>query len=364
MSALEPVVVRAMQPEEAGLVRAIARRSFPPQEMLLFGFSEHNLVATLEARPVGGVVLRTFAIPGGRKGGTVVWLFVDPDARRQGVGQALVQAALALFDEQGCTDVFASVNGDNTPSARRWANAGMSILSPGMYIARYGIAGALAVLYHTSHFVDAGYFLWARPPADAPDSPWLQWWGVALMNILLLALALWRQNGFRTVSLMAIGLCALAALTFLGARTLAMLAAAKVQGLSVRYRAWESGFPPGVAIAALFGGYYANPGSLYPVGNDWSHHNLLPRLGPMALAGAASTLLLLVAARAWGPTGWTGASAPLWFPIANWVGISLAVLDILLPIFPFESNNGRRIWDWKRWVWIALALATVGVFFL
>jgi GNAT superfamily N-acetyltransferase len=363
MSKETSVTVRAMRRKEAQAIREIAKRSFPPQAMLFFSFTKHVLVAEVAGEPVGGLVMEVFGIPGGRRGGIVLWFFVDPAARRQGVGQALVQASLAFFAEQGCTDLFACVEGNNTSSARRWAQSGFGILSPGAQLARYGL-GILPVWWGTRHLMDIGHMLWARPPSEAQDRPWLQWWGVLLMNTLLMALALWRQNGFGALPLAAIGLCGLTALIYLGARSLAMVGAARAQGLKVRYRAWESGFPLGVAIAALMGGYYANPGGWYPTDEEWRYRDLLPKLGPMALAGAGTTLALLAALRWWDPSAVAAADAPMWQAIARWVGTQIAVLDILLPVFPLESFNGRRIWDWNRWVWAAMAAITLALLLL
>ncbi|MHB1293827.1 MAG: GNAT family N-acetyltransferase [Anaerolineae bacterium] len=357
MTPQDQVMVRPMRPDEAAAVKAIARRAFPLQQMLFFSLTDHVLVAESQGNLAGGVVLETFPIRGGRRGGIVLWFFVDPAAQGQGAGQALVDAALTFFEAQGCTDVFACVEGYNTNSARRWAHRGMGILSPGAQLRRYGLA-LLPVWLHTFHFLDVGHFLWARPSAERPDKPWLQWWGVALMNTLLLTVALWAQNGYRMPALGTVGLCGLAALLFLGVRSLAMVAAARAQGLRLRFRAWESGFPLGVVIAGVLGGYYANPGGFYPPDDDWRYRDLLPKLGPTALAGVATTLALLLALRLWGPV-----EGPLeaWRNVATWVGTSLGVVDILVPFFPLGSYNGRRIWDWRPWVWALAALGMVAL---
>lgn len=358
LDAPKPVLVRPMRPEEADLVKTMARRIFSLLKALFFSLTEHVLVAEVEGQPAGGLVLDVFHIPGERKGGVALWLFVDPMFRSQGIGQALIEASLAFFDAQGCTDIFASVEGYNTDSARRFAKAGLGILSPGAQLARYGI-GLLTVWYRTLHFMDIGHLLWARPPAERPDKPGTQWLGALLMNAALVALALWRQHGYRLPPLALAGLGALLVVVLMGARTLAMVAVARALGLRLRYRAWESGFPLGVAIAALFGGYYPNPGGLYPADEDWRYRDLIPKLGPAALAGVCSTLLLLGALRV--AAHWGGQpQPPAWHALGIWLGASLAIMD-LIPFFPLQSYNGRRIWDWKPWLWLLTALALVGL---
>lgn len=45
------------------------------------------------------------------------------------------------------------------------------------------------------------------------------------------------------------------------------------------------------------------------------------------------------------------------------MGKEIAGLNILLPVFPLQSFNGRRIWDWGCWVWIAAVPITLALLF-
>jgi hypothetical protein len=40
----------------------------------------------------------------------------------------------------------------------------------------------------------------------------------------------------------------------------------------------------------------------------------------------------------------------------------LAAFDVLLPFSVFSSFDGRRVWDWNRLAWGALAVAVLGLF--
>jgi hypothetical protein len=40
----------------------------------------------------------------------------------------------------------------------------------------------------------------------------------------------------------------------------------------------------------------------------------------------------------------------------------LAAFDVLLPFSVFSSFDGRRVWDWNRPAWGALAVAVLGLF--
>jgi L-amino acid N-acyltransferase YncA len=363
MQQTERTEIRPMRLDEKKAVGAIMRRAFAPTQQLFFSWKGHVLVAEHSGQLLGATVLETFALSGGRKGGIVLWIFTDPAIHGRGAGQALTEAAIAYFEAEGCTDMFACVEGFNTSSSKLFATRGFGILSPGAQFRRYGW-GTFAMWFHTFHFMDVGHFLWTRPPAAHPDSPVLQWWGVLLMNAVLVWLALWRQHGFQTFNPLYLVIVPLCLLLFLGARSLAMLGAAKAQGLALRYRAWESGFPLGVVIALALSGLYPNPGSFYPATDEWRYREWLPKLGPVALAGVLPTLLINWGLWAAGRFGDLSPNLALWRGIAMMIGIVLGFLDIVGAFFPLVSYNGRRLWDWKPWLWGVLALAAVAVTFL
>ncbi|MFO7916698.1 MAG: GNAT family N-acetyltransferase, partial [Anaerolineae bacterium] len=218
------------------------RRAFPLPADLFFSWSGQVLVAEQEEVLLGGIVLKTFPLPGGRRGGLVKWIFADPNARGLGAGQALVEEGFSHLDAQGCDEIFACVEGNNSSSAKLFATRSFSILSPGEQFRRYGLRMFLVWL-RAFHFCDIGHFLWVRPPEKGPDSPMLQWWGGLLFNLLFGWLALWRQQGFGVFDSVAFGALPAALLLLFGARHLTMLPAAAVQNLRLRYRVWESAFP-------------------------------------------------------------------------------------------------------------------------
>jgi len=89
---------------------------------------------------------------------------VSPEARRLGVGGQLVEAALRSFEERGCQEVFACVEGYNSSSVNLFAGRGFTILSFGEQLRRYGFLGTLLLWLRTSRLGgDVGHFLWARP---------------------------------------------------------------------------------------------------------------------------------------------------------------------------------------------------------
>ena len=366
---MTPITVRFMQPEERRAVINLAWRVFPFIQFFFFTLSPHILVAVASpqgAQPkarleplIGAAVLKLFSLPHGRKGGLVSWLFTAPEARGRGAGQELVEAALAFFEQQGCDEVFACVEGNNSSSFKQFASRGFGILSLGEQVRRYGL-GAFKLWHDTYHVVDQGHFLWARPAPSSPDRPALQWLGAVLINALALVVAASRLMGRVDPAFAIAAVMALAALY--GLRALAMHVAAKRVALPVRFRLWESASPVTLGIS-LLGGIYPSPGNVYPSQRVWRFRDLLPQLGPIALAGAAALVL-----GAWGT--WAVARLAI-LPddlarmarLIRGAAVWAACFDVLLPFFPFEGYNGYRIWRWKRAAWVVLAVLTAPLLF-
>ncbi len=362
------ISVRLMGADDEEPVRALAWRAFSPLESLSFPRSPDALIAERGGELLGSVVLKTFGLPGSgqdgdRRGGVMLWLMVDPGARGLGVGGRLVDAALRSFEERGCQEVFACVEGYNSSSANLFAARGFTMLSLGEQLRRYGLLGTLLLWLRTSRLGgDVGHFLWARPGQLKPDDPALQWWISVFASTLVLLLAGWRGSwlgGFGPTTILG-ALVIVVALC--GLREGAMRLAARLQGLEVRHRAWESAFPLSIAIALALGMFLPVLGSIYPRQRTWRYRDLLPKLGPMAFAGASAMLIFAWAAWALAQFGGPLSEGAVWLRAAHTAGLMLAAFDVLLPFSLFTSFDGRRVWDWNRPAWGALAAAVLGLF--
>jgi ribosomal protein S18 acetylase RimI-like enzyme len=362
------ISVRLLGADDEEPVRALAGRAFSQLESLSFPRSPDALIAERGGELLGSVVLKTFGLPGsGRdgdcRGGVMLWLMVDPEARGLGVGGRLVEAALRSFEERGCQEVFACVEGYNSSSANLFAARGFTMLSLGEQLRRYGLLGTLLLWLRTSRLGgDVGHFLWARPGQLKPDDPALQWWIGVFASTLVLLLAGWWGSwlgGFGPTTILG-ALVIVVALC--GLREGAMRLAARLQGLEVRHRAWESAFPLSIAIALALGMFLPVLGSIYPRQRTWRYRDLLPKLGPMAFAGASAVLIFAWAAWALAQFGGPLSEGAVWLRAAHTAGLMLAAFDVLLPFSLFTSFDGRRVWDWNRPAWGALAAAVLGLF--
>ena len=357
------VVIRPIRDDERSQVQAMMHRSFPLVERYFFGWTPHVLVAEQADQLLGAIVLKLFTLPRQRQVGSISWVFTAPEVRGLGVGQRLVEAGFDVFEREGCDEILVSVEGFNTSSSKLFATRGFGILSPGAQFRRYGLA-TLVVWTQLVHHLEAGYFLWARPAPTKADNPSLQWWGAIAANSTIGFLALWRMDMTGAIApLMAIALPLVLVMLF-GVRYLGMKLVAQRQGLAVRFRAWESGFPLSAVIALASGALYPIPGSVYPITHQWRYREWLPKLGRMALAGTLPVVLLVAAASVLLQLS----DVPLWLmaglEVTRWLGKPLIIFDIVLPFFPFSSFNGRLLWDWNKVVWGLMAVAAIGVVFV
>ncbi len=351
--------IRPIKKNDHAAVRKLINRSFPLLQRLFVILRGRDIfVAHQGDQILGGIVLKTFYIPGRGKGGLVEWLFSAPEARGHGVGQSLLDAALKFFKKKGANEVFAIIEGNNTNSANIFASREFSLLSPGEQLRRYRFSLLLVWLY-TFHFIDIGHFLWVRPAASRPDFPAGQWIGNLMFSALIALLAWWRIGGFAGLKTEVLLAVPLSFLVIFGVREAAMRLAAKIQGLPVRYRVWESGLLFNMLLALFFGWFFPVPGSVYPRQEGWKYREHMRSLGVTALAGALAVVLLAWAVPLYQLLGGTPGETLITFAT---LAFMVAFFDIALPFFPFSGYNGRRLWDWNIFSWIIPAVLVVLLF--
>ena len=208
-----------------------------------------------------------------------------------------------------------------------------------------------------------GHFLWARPGAVRADNQALQWGVGAFLGGLTLLLAGWRGGWLRGFGPATVLGAVVIVVALYGLREGAMQLAARLQSLEVRHRPWESAVPLSVAIALAFGVFLPAPGSVYPRQGGWRYQqNLLPKLGPVAFAGASAVVAFAWAAWALAQFGELSSEATVWAARGHTAGLMLAAFGVLLPFSLFSSFDGRRVWDWKRPAWGLLVVAVLGLF--
>ncbi len=379
--------VREMQPHEKKTLRQVMRRCFGWFASLFFDLGSVAYVYELDGRIVGGTTISKFRIDDERSGGVVKWIFTLPEARGRGAASALLDSAMEWFEAQQCDAVFACIEGYNTASSNRFSSRGFSIMSLREQLSRYGLRTAI-VWVQSVYFVTIGHFLWARVSGAASSEPaaparseatetggsadceaipahsaladqLLTFGATSLLHAVFAYLLVLRTGGSLTAEVVVTFLVLIPAL--FGIRLFAMKLAASMKGLAIEYRPWDSGMLLSLVVHVLFGGIMPAPGTLYPKDQVYRYRDEIPRLGVMAFAGVAELLgtgwILLLLTR----SGVLTFSDALPLQVAlTYIRVFL-IFDVLIPVFPFECFNGKRILDWNRLLWLGCAAATVGL---
>lgn len=346
-----------MQDNDRPRVREIVRRAFPVLVRSSFGFGSHTLVYEEAERVCGGIVLKMFPLPSGRTGGLVSWIFVDPASHGQGIGTQLLDEGLALLEANGCTHLFANIAGDNTASSRLFASRGFRELSAGALFDTYGL-GALGIIGKTQHLFDTGYALWRRPPQPRPQRPSLQLLSTFVLHIPVALLYLMRSvrlSGLEPVMVYRLS-AVIGGLILL--RLAATWGAARIAGVNLRYRMWESGIPLGMLVSAGFGVIFPVPGSLYPREPDWSFRAYSRVLALASVAG----ILAVAAAGGIAAFGMQMVEAPAavgWLVWVRRASVALLVVDGVLPIYPFDAYAANRVRQYSTPAWVILAAFSI-----
>lgn len=362
------VMIRQMRRDEKKEVRRVMKRAFPFFMRLFYSLSKETFVAEKNGELLGGVVTKRFKLSSGKMGGYVAFIFTAPEAQGLGVGQALLDHALEYLQEQGCDEIFASVEGSNTSSSKMFLTRGFTLASAGFLIRRYRFKLA-KIFWYTFHTFDLGHFLWIKTfdeyLEEYREHPLLQWSVNLALNTLFWTVAFALQGSVAPEGTTAIWTTVLISLgLLLAVRDLSTLAVSRILKLPLQYRLWETGLILSAGIALIFRGQFISAGSFYPTRKEWRYKDERPRLGKIALVSNLTTLVLLyglLAMRYFLPL-----PRPLSFPIGMTLlaGSVLIVFDMLLPIFPFSPSNAGRIFKWSKPVWVLSALLGAGFILL
>lgn len=367
--------IRPLGPGEKKEFNSVMRRCFGWFAALFFDHGDMAYVYEHEGVIRGGIAISAFPIDSIQRGGVVKWVFTAPEARGHGAASQLIDRAMAWFAEQDCTHVFACVEGYNTGSSNRFAGLGFRIFSFPEQLRSFGLRLPVVWL-KTFHVVDIGHFLWthvqgesasgAVPEAETASAKATEvatrgtqlgaFASTVILHTVFMYLLLLRRGTAAAPGvehLWAILAIPAALGVLFGLRFGAMWLTAAAMKLRLRYRAWETGLLIAAVVPVLFGGLFFAPGGLYPDRVTYRYSDLLPKLGPVALAGTALTLAL-------GWALWAAQGTLAGDLLLNYIRVFL-IFDVLLPFFPMASFNGRRVLDWNRYLWALLAAGTAAL---
>lgn len=360
------VAIRPVVPTDYGAIKAIARRSFSVSQSVYVCPQAGDLVATVDERVVGAVLLDSISLPRGRQTGRIAWVLTSPEYRGRGIARRLVTKGVERLQAQGFTQVVTEIEGYNSPSASIFHELGFQRMGLLGQLRRFGAIGSTLLGVRSFRLFMPGYFLWMLGPSESQAPEAFQRAGAWLLNSLIAVLAFTLGGGFllageaRLPGVSTLLALVVAVVLLLGLREAATRTVARARGVQLTFRGWGSGAGASVLVAIFFGSPLMLPGGCYPAGAVWRYHQHARTLAHSAAAGTTMVALLLLGAIALRGSNPEGFIAEVVAGIVN-IGMGLLVFDSVVAIGPFQGYNARRMLDHSRRLWSAVACVGVAV---
>lgn len=337
--------IRRMQPHEAVEVRKIAAKAFDGIERFLIAKPKEALVAEIDGKIVGGIIIK-YISSNSDKIGYYDGAFIHPDYHAKGIGSALYKATAEYLWEQGCTAQAAFVKDDNVASWKLFLNNGFSRVSFFEGPKKLGFSTMLKYYFSTPFFVSIGMeFYLAVKGKSLESKP-----KITAKNILLYLLV-----NTLLVLLGSIGssrdypLYLAAFLTILASGVFFSYI-----GTLFSKRDWYFRLNSGGAflccVLNFFGSLLPMIGAWYPAKYEKTD-KFKQDLAMPALMEWISLLCLTFMACFY-------ADAHIYLNYLRIVGVMLLFYKII-PLYPFESFGGGRVYRWNKWIYGIMALSSV-----
>ena len=341
------ITVRAMQPEEAKILKKIGWRAFGLAERLFVGTPKQAIVAVMDNQIVGGIMYKYIQTKD-KKIGYFEAAFIDPDYQGKGIGRKLYQQATAYLWYKGCDALTALVKDDNVGSWQLFLDNGFSQTRMIGAIKELGLVAMLKQYFTTPTFIGNGMeFYLAVKEKEVPSKKVesISQIGLYLLiNLLIMLLPVYVSKNY-TLSFIGIYMALLAGGVGIG------YLATRFSHYKWRFRVNSCG---GVLVALLsFVTLYPMWGNWYP--DKYENTQLFVKaMGIQAFCKwMALILVTLVAA--------VLRNQILLMQDLYQIGSVLLILRCL-NFYPFEFFGSRRTYLWHKGLYVVLSIISVGLF--
>ena len=340
------ITVRAMQPQEAKMLKKVGWRAFGIVERLFVGTPKTAMVAVMDDRIVGGIIYK-YIQSQDKKIGYFEEAFIDPDYQGKGIGKKLYQETTAYLWSQGCDALTALVKDDNVGSWQLFLNNGFSQTSMLEGVKQLGLLPMLKQYFTTPTCIGNGMeFYLAVKEKEVPFKKVQSITQIGLyllINFLIMLLPVYVGKQYT--------------LNF-AAMYLALLAG----GVGVGYIAtWFSPYKwkfrlnscGGALVACLsFGALYPLWGNWYPVKYENSE-SFRKAMGIQALCKWIGLIVVTLVALVLRKQN-------ILMKNLYHIGSILLVLRCL-NFYPFDFFGSRRIYLWHKSLFVLLSIVSIGI---
>lgn len=333
------VSVRKMEQSEAKEVKRVAKRAFGGLEQFSVSNPKEALVAVLDGKIVGGIIIK-YMQSGGQKIGYFDAAFIDPKHHGEGIGRTLYQETTRYLGEQGCTVLSAIVKDDNVGSWKLLLNNGFNQISLTEGVRQLGFLGMLSHYFATPLFACNGMELYLTVKDTKVKSKTSQ--SIPQIFLYLLANMLLLFPALINKSSVSLFLCSYITLLIGGVIF-------GYAGTLFSKKHWTFRLNSGGALIVVFitliGGLYPMIGNWYPPQYE-NTKSFRKDMGIAALCEWISIIFLTI----------LGLALQLTHPYFEYlfrIGSMLLLYRIII-VYPFESYGGNRVYRWSKKIYATL----------
>ena len=338
------ISVRKMEPSEADRVKKVAKKAFSIVESMFIGHPKEAMVAEIDHKIVGGILIR-YIVSGGKKIGYFDAAFVDPTYHGQGVGSMLYKETTKYLWDQGCDALSAMVKDDNVGSWKLLLNNDFSLTTLSEGFRQLGFLPMLMQYFTTPCFISNGmeFYLANKDQTIRPKKVnTTQQIGLYLLiNFLLILFALVGGGPNFKMFFSAYA-------TLLAGGVIFGYIGTLFSNYKWKFRLNSCG---GVIVALV------NMVAVFPLIGNWyptKYENTDAFKKAMGLSALCEWLFMLCITIA----ASTLQSQYILFKYLFQLGSAFLMFRIIA-IYPFESFGGRRVYHWNKWLYSILGILSI-----
>lgn len=339
------LIIRKMKAEEAEEVKKIGQKSFVGMEKLFVGKPKDAIVAIVDDKIVGGMVIK-YTVTNDKKLAYIDFAYIDPEYHNQGIGGKLYKETFEYLWNEGCTAISATVKDDNVASWKSLLNNGFSQTNMLEATKELGICLMLKQYFTNLTFIANGMEFYLkvkdRSVKSKKGETKTQIGIYLLANLLLMGLGILINNRSNLGMYIAsyIGLLA-------GGVVFSYL------GSLLSKRNWKYRLNScGAAIVAL-----VNIGGVYPLIGNWypekyeDTKEFKRDMGIIALFEWIFLLIVTIVSMIMMPQH-------IVFKYLSQIG-SILLIYRILAFYPFESYGGGRVYKWNKALYLIMSIISI-----
>ena len=341
------VIIRPMKDGEQKEIVKVGKRAFKLMEALFVGVPKLAMVADYNEKIVGSIMYK-YINTKKKKVVYIVEAFVDPNYSGLGVGKLLYNKTFDYLWEQGCDVMTALVKDDNVGSWKLLMNNNFKRVSCYEIIKQLGFAGFIKQYFKTPFPFTIGmdfYMTNKENNVKEKTNTAIEIISFFLTNIILL-LPLWigffnkNYNMFIWVLLAYVTVLSI----FIGSRCIGNIIS-KTKG---KFRI-NNGGSFLTLLVSFWGNAFLMNANWYPEKYEKTKIFKKKLAIPELIKWAIFIILPFIS------LNWISSS--YWNAIGQ---LSTSYLFFMvIPIYPFESLGGGRIYNYNKWLWLLIFIVTI-----